>query len=98
MADNPVMKDNFIFRLGELDIVFAMLKVLGKYMIDSGLDDIFFETGIFGPTNFDQIIQGKHKKIFLEVYFTLYLVLLTMLYENVLTLITRNGQNFNQIF
>ena len=34
------IKDNFIFRLGELHIVFAFLKVLGKYINCSGLGQI----------------------------------------------------------
>ena len=51
-TDNPVTRDNFIFCLEELHIVFAMLKVLGKYINDSGLEDIFTETGTYGPTTF----------------------------------------------
>ena len=85
IIDNPVIKDNFIFRLGELHIVFAMLKVLEKYKIDSGLDDIFIETGIYGPTTFGLIIEGKHMKRCLEAYFTLYLAASTILFENMLT-------------
>ena len=62
-----------------------MLKVLGKYIIDSRLDDIFIETGIYCPTTFGQIIEGKHMKRCLEAYFTLYLAISTILYKNVLT-------------
>ena len=47
MTNNPVLET---IRLGELHIVFAMLKVLGKYITDSVLNDIFIETEIFGPT------------------------------------------------
>ena len=36
------IKTEFVFRLGELHIVFAMLKCLGKYIEDSGLDRLFF--------------------------------------------------------
>ena len=85
MTDNSVIRDNFIFPLGELHIVFAMLKVLGKYIIDSGLDDIFIGTEIYGPTTFGQIIEGKHMKRCLEAYFMLYLDLSTILFENVLS-------------
>ena len=41
------IKDNFIFRLGELHIVFAFLKVLGKYINCSGLDKILVDTDIW---------------------------------------------------
>ena len=98
MTDNPVIRDNFIFRLGELHIVFAMLKVLGKYIIDSDLDDIFIETGIYGPTTFGQIIEGKHMKRCLEAYFTLYLALSTILFENVLTFDNEKWTELKQIF
>lgn len=37
------IKDNYVFRLGELHTVFAMLKVLGKYIESSGLDTLFVE-------------------------------------------------------
>ena len=40
LTDNPTIRDNFIFHLGELHIVFSMLKVLGKHIIDNVLDDI----------------------------------------------------------
>ena len=66
-------------------IAIAMLKVLEKNTIDSGLDDIFIETGIYGPTTFGQIIKGKHMKKCIEAYSTLYLALSTILFENVLT-------------
>ena len=37
------IKDNFIFRLGELHIAFAFLKAFGKYISYSGLDEILVE-------------------------------------------------------
>ena len=46
--------DNFVFRLGELHIVFAMLKVLGKYIDGSGLDKVFTEAGVYGETTLKQ--------------------------------------------
>ena len=85
MTDDSVIRDNFIFPLGELHIVFARLKVLGKYIIDSGLDDIFIGTGIYSPTTFGQIIEGKHTKRCLEAYFMLCLDLSAILFENVLS-------------
>ena len=42
------IKDNFIFKLGELHIVFAFLKVLGKYFNFSGLDQILVDTETYG--------------------------------------------------
>ena len=42
------IKDNFIFRLGELYIVFAFLKVLGKSINCSGLEQIFVDKETYG--------------------------------------------------
>ena len=56
------IKDNFIFRLGELLKVFAFLKVLGEYINYSGLDQILVDTEKYGPTTLSQILNGKHMK------------------------------------
>ena len=60
MRENPDIRNNYIFRLGELHIVFAMIKVLGKYIENIGLDRLFIESGIYGETTLGQIINGKH--------------------------------------
>ena len=39
------INEEFIFRLGELHIVFAMLKCIGKYIEESGLDRLLVEAG-----------------------------------------------------
>ena len=85
MTDNPVIRHIFKFGLGELQIVSAMLKVLGKYIIDNSLDEIFIETRIYSRTTFGQIIEWKHMKRCLEAYFTLYLPLSTISFEKGLT-------------
>ena len=54
------INENFVFRLGELHIVFAFLKTIGKYIECSGLDQIFVEANIYGSTTLDQILNGKH--------------------------------------
>ena len=38
------MYDNYIFQLGELHIVFAFLKAMGKYIAGSGLDQVLTES------------------------------------------------------
>ena len=47
--------DNYVFRLGELHTVFAMLKVLGKYIESSGIDSLFLESGVYGETTLNPI-------------------------------------------
>ena len=73
-ADKEIY-DNYVFRLGELHAVFAMLKVLGKYIEYSGIDSLFLESGIYGETTLKQIMQGKHMKRGVEAHTVMYLAL-----------------------
>ena len=60
MRENPDIPSNYIFQPGELHTVFAIIKVLGKYIEKSGLYRLFIETGIYGETTLGQIVNGKH--------------------------------------
>lgn len=40
------VKNGFVFRMGELHVVFCVLKTLGKMIDDSGLDLVFQEAGM----------------------------------------------------
>ena len=51
--------ENFIFCLGELDAIFAMLKVVGKYTENNGLDFLFLKSRSYGETALKQILQDK---------------------------------------
>ena len=42
------IRSYFVFRLGELHTVFAMLNIIGKCIEESGLDRVFVESGIYG--------------------------------------------------
>ena len=42
----PDIRNNYVFRMGELHVVFTALKVLGKVINGSGLDQAFEEAGI----------------------------------------------------
>ena len=59
------INSNFIFRLGELRVVFAFLKVIGKYIENSGLDQVFIESCIYGPTTFT---RKAYEKINRSIY------------------------------
>ena len=78
------IKDSFIFRLGELHIVFPFLKVLGKYINCSGLDQILVETEIYVSTTLSQILNGKHMKRDFEAHIILYLSLSNLFYKDLL--------------
>ena len=45
LQEEPDIKEGFVFRIGELHVVFCALKVLGKMINGSGLDQIFEEAG-----------------------------------------------------
>ena len=61
------ISNKFLFCLGELHVVFAMLKVLGKYINNSGLDQAFAEAEIYGLATIEQIKHGKHMERSFEV-------------------------------
>ena len=58
MLEKNEIKENFIFWLGEVHIVFAFLKIIRKYILVISNDQIFKE----GPTTTGQIFEGKHMK------------------------------------
>lgn len=76
--------DGFIFRMGELHVVFAMLKVIGKLITDSGVESLFVEAGVYGPVTMAQIIEGKHYKRGMEAHATMYLAMKTVLLKEAL--------------
>ena len=70
--------------MGELHVIFAMLKVIGKYIDASGLDESFIEADIYGPNTLEQITRGKHYKRSIEAFLTLYRTLFTLYIEKFL--------------
>ena len=82
MKENLDIRNNHILRLGELHIVFAMVKALGKYIENSGLDRLFIETGIYAEGTLGQIINGKHMKRCLEAHTSMYLSLFEIFFRN----------------
>ena len=56
LQDNESIRSQFVFRLGELHILFAMLKVIGTNINFSDLDEAFIEANIYGPATLQQII------------------------------------------
>jgi len=68
MREDKDIFNNFVFRLGELHIVFAMLKVLGKFIDGSGIDRLFIESDIYGETSLKQLIEEKPMKRAVEAH------------------------------
>ena len=80
------ISNNFLFRLGEPHVVFAMVKRLGKYINNSGLNQTFKEPEINGPATIEQIKNGKHLKRSFEVNTTLYVALFCVYMESFVSL------------
>jgi len=57
------IKHHFVFRLGELHILFAMLEVIGKNINQSGLDEALVEAGVYGPNTLEQGWQALQTKL-----------------------------------
>ena len=72
LQSNLEIKEPFIFRMGELHIVFIALKTLGKIIDGSGLNQSFIEARIYGPNTVEQIKNGKHMKRSFEGFLMLY--------------------------
>ena len=47
MWEKNEIKENFTFWLGELHMVFAFLKIIGKYILGSDIDQMLNEAGVY---------------------------------------------------
>ena len=56
----PAYKDRLIPRLGGLHTLLNFLKVIGQHMQDSGLADVWIESGLMGPNATDQALSGNN--------------------------------------
>ena len=71
--------NHIILRPGELHICMAMLRTIGAYVENSGIDMCWVESELYGPSTVRQILVGNHVKrgenahiITLQALFTLY--------------------------
>ena len=69
------ISENFVFYMGELHIAFSMLKAIGKCTDSSGLDELFVEAAIHGPSTVEQLKGGKYMKRSFEEFLILYIAL-----------------------
>ena len=56
------LKEKFILRLGELHISMAHFRGIGNYMSSSGIENIWIESGVYGPATTRSILQCTHYK------------------------------------
>ena len=84
MREKNEIKKKFIFRLGELHITFSFVKVIRKYILGGGIDQMLNEAGVYGPTTIGQSFEGKHMKRGMEANMIIYLSLYKVYVDNVL--------------
>ena len=53
------IRTKFLFRSGELHVVFWALASLGDYIESSGIDQAWDEAGLYSPTTVNKILIGK---------------------------------------
>ena len=80
------IKKQFLFRPGELHIVFWALAALGKYVEGSGIDQAWVEAGQYSPTTVTQILNGKHMYRALEAHTVTLLALYSLYFRKFLQL------------
>ena len=78
---NTGHRNSWVLRMGELHIMFALLRSLRRYIEGSGLDDIWIEKGLYGPAVIRQIFGGKHLKRGVEAHMVNLLALSGLYYD-----------------
>ena len=63
------LRDKFILRLGELHIVFAHIRAIGRFIENTGLDDAWIRSEVVGPNTVKQVLTCTHMKRALSFVF-----------------------------
>ena len=78
---SPDCNNKWILHIGEFHTVLCALRALGSTIENSGIDDAWVESGLYGPATVRQIIEGKHMKRALKVHALTVEVLYDLLFE-----------------
>ena len=73
------MTGKVVLRIGELHTIFSVLKVVGRYIECSGIDQLWVEAGMRSPTTVRQIIEGKHLYRAMEAHMVTLITLFSLL-------------------
>ena len=82
---NKDLWGKFLFRLGELHIVFAHLRSIGGFIENSGVDDLWVKSGIYGYKHVTSILNCKHMKRALDAHEISLLVLYQLYFEQMIS-------------
>ena len=84
-CDVDHISESFLFRPGELHIIFWALASVGDYIEASGLDQAWVEAGMYSATTVtNQILKGKHMYRALECHFVTLISIYTLFFEQFL--------------
>ncbi len=79
------IRKQFLFRPGELHVVFWALAALEKYVEGSGIDQASVKAGLYSPTTVSQILNGKHMYRSLEAHMVTLIALYNLYFQSFLT-------------
>ena len=72
---HPELKGKVVPRLGELHVVMCALRALGSSIENSGIDDAWIESGVYGSATTRQILKCTHYKRSLLAHIHSYMAL-----------------------
>lgn len=78
------VRNEYLFRPGELHIMFWALAALGKYIEGSGLDQAWIECGMYNASTVSKILSGRQYYRALEAHLTTILAIFDIFMEQVL--------------
>ena len=58
----PELMQHFILRLGELYIVFAQIRAIGRFCENTGIDYAWLKSDLIGPCTVRQVLTCSHMK------------------------------------
>ena len=59
---SPELLESFILRLGELHILFAHIRAIGRFLENTDIDDLWLRSELIGPNTIRQILTCSHVK------------------------------------
>ena len=68
-----------VFRIGEFHTMLCALRALGSMIENSGIDDAWIQSDLYGPTTARQILEGKHMKRAIDAHMITLQVLFNLL-------------------
>ena len=78
----PDLKKAVVPRLGELHTVMAALRALGTSIENSGIDDAWIESDVYGSSTVRQILQCSHYKRSLQAHIHTYMAMYEIVLES----------------